>query len=109
MHETVLSDSARGHRNVPGDWKIGIWDEQTWTEDGGRRAVVELVHRDTAVTLTAYACQFVDEPRVAVEVLRDDLSLSPVIASRLVVKLFDHFAAESIKMTAAWDSLRLSL
>jgi hypothetical protein len=94
MDEHVAAGSTRGDRDLPADWKLGIWDEETWTEDGGRRAVVELVHRATAVTLTAYACQFEDDPRLVVEVLRDDLSLSPVVASRFISKLFKHFAPE---------------
>jgi hypothetical protein len=94
MDEHVSERSTRGDQDLAADWKIEIWDEETWTEDGGRRAVVELVHRATAVTLTAYACQFEDDPRVVVEILRDDLSLSPVVACRLVGKLFGHYAPE---------------
>jgi hypothetical protein len=94
MDEHLSEGSTRGDQDLTADWKIEIWDEETWTEDGGRRAVVELVHRATTVTLTAYACQFEDDPRVVIEVLRDDLSLSPVVASRLVGKLFGHFALD---------------
>ena len=79
---------------MPNEWQIDFLNDGSSTVDGGRIVNVMLTHRPTSTNLSARIIEYEDEPRLQAEVWRDDFDLLPVVAGRLIMKVFGRYEAE---------------